>query len=351
MHRCRLVNLIIALIFVASAPISAMAEQSKVEEPMVELTAAEVNRDASALSPADSMTTEDKKTFAATRPRLILALSGGAYKAVAQIGVLRSLEQHNIKVDGIVGTSMGATIGALYCAGVPLDDIEKMFMDKTIQAAMLKGARRSMLATPLKPLLRLVKGQSYAGVTAGKGYLKFLAQKLPATFADLRIPFGAVVTNLTDGQTEVLSQGDLPKAVLASNCVPTIYQPQMIDGKLYADGGLKANLPCEIAQKMGGDVVVAVLVDKAVKPVANEVLKDKEAFMLRVMDIVLASSDKQQTRASDVLIYPNVDFVPWVTKDPEIIKRGIAAGHKAADSVAARIVQQIAASDQDRRVW
>ncbi len=311
-------------------------------------TSTEVNRDASALSPQVSLSPEGKKRFAAARPRLILALSGGAYKTVAQIGVLRSLEQHNIRVDGIVGTSMGATIGALYCAGVPLDDIEAMFVDNAIQGAMLKGARRSMLCRPLEPIRHLVKGKRYAGITDGKGYLALLEQRLPATFADLQIPFGAVVTNLTDGQTTVLTHGDLPQAVFASNCVPTIYRPHMIDGKLYVDGGLKANLPSNIAQKMGADVVVAVLVDTAVKPVRNRDLKSKKAFMMRVMDIMMASSDQMQTRSSDILIYPNVDFIPWITKDPKILKRGIEAGQRAADSVAARIVREIVASDQQR---
>lgn len=64
--------------------------------------------------------------FTKHRPKLVLALSGGAMKAVAEIGVLRSLEKHHIKIDGIVGTSMGATIGALYCAGMSVDDIEKL---------------------------------------------------------------------------------------------------------------------------------------------------------------------------------------------------------------------------------
>ncbi|MBX9690869.1 MAG: patatin-like phospholipase family protein, partial [Cyanobacteria bacterium] len=98
------------------------------------------------------MSTEGKDTFTEMRPRLVLALSGGAFKSVAQIGVLRSLEQHHIKIDGIVGTSMGATIGALYCAGVSVDEIEAMYLNNTMQNAMLKGARMSVLTRPLAPL-------------------------------------------------------------------------------------------------------------------------------------------------------------------------------------------------------
>ncbi|MBI5174004.1 MAG: patatin-like phospholipase family protein [Candidatus Melainabacteria bacterium] len=307
-----------------------------------------INRDSAALSPTATMSETGKDNFTETRPHLVLALSGGACKAVAQIGALRSLEKNHIKVDGIVGTSMGATIGALYCAGLSVDEIEALFMDATIQDAMLKGATLSILTRPLKPLLYLFKGRPYAGITDGKGYRKLLQEKLPKTFEELRIPFAAVVTNLTDGQTEVLAHGDLPSAVLASNCVPTIYRPVIINNKLYVDGGLKANLPSHIAQSMGANVVVAVLVDTAVTSVPNRRFKSKDNMIMRVMNIMLASSDKMQAGTSDILIYPDVDFVPSLTKDTSIIKRGIDAGELAADSVIKKIATEILALSKKR---
>jgi NTE family protein len=296
-----------------------------------------VNRNASAISPAATITSESKQTFTETRPKLVLALSGGACKTVAEIGVLRSLEQHHIKIDGIVGTSMGATIGSLYCAGISVDDIEAMFLDGSMQSALLKGAALSIATRVFGPIKNVFKGKPYPGITDGKGYLALLKKKLPATFDQLQIPFAAVVTNLTDGQTAVLAHGDLPRAVFASNCVPTLYRPILIDGKLYVDGGLKANLPSNITKSMGADIVVAVLVDTAVTTVQNQKLKSKNTFIQRVMNIMMASSDKMQTRSADVLIYPDVDFVPGLTKDAAIIKQGVAAGQKAADSVALRL--------------
>lgn len=342
----------IATLLIACATIfvvPAMSEEarSRPEVPLPERGA--INRDINALSPVTTMSAAGKDTFTETRPRLVLAFSGGAYKAVAEIGVLRSLEQHHVKIDGIVGTSMGATIGALYCAGVPVDDIEAMFLNDTMQNAMLKGARLSVMTRPIAPLLYIFKGRPYAGITDGKGYLRLLRQKLPASFEQLKIPFAAVVTNLTDGQTAVLAHGDLPKAVLASNCVPTIYRPIMIDGKLYVDGGLKANLPSNIAQGMGADIVVAALVDTAVTSVPNKTFKSKNALIKRVMDIMMASADRMQTRSSDILIYPDVDFIPVITKDSAILRRGIAAGQKATDSVAERIAAELLAARQSHK--
>ena len=299
------------------------------------------NRSAKALSPETTISADGEDIFTESHPRLILALSGGACKAVAEIGVLRSLEQHHIKIDGIVGTSMGATVGALYCAGVPLNEMEAMFIDGTIQKSMCKGVFWSLLTRPVAPLAHIFKGRPYAGIIDGKGYLRFLERKLPQSFEELKIPFAAVVTDLTDGQTVVLAHGELPRAVLASNCVPTIYRPVAINGKLYVDGGLKANLPADVAEKLGAGIVVAVLVDTAVKPVPNKRFKSKNALILRVMNIMMASSDKMQTRASDTLIYPNVDFIPAITRDPGIISRGIAAGQKAADSAMAQINREV----------
>ncbi len=307
-----------------------------------------VNRDAEALSPTAVVAPEIKEPFVEKLPRLILALSGGGCKAVAEIGVLRSFEKHGIKIDGIVGTSMGSTVGALYCAGVSVDDIEKLYLDDTMQNAMLKGAVLSVITRPIKPILYLFKGRPYAGITSGDGYLKLLQEKLPATFAELKIPFAAVVTNLTDGETTVLTKGDLPRSVLASNCVPTLYRPVMIDSKLYVDGGLKANLPSNIAQSMGADIVVAALCDTAVKPVPNKQFKSKKQLIMRVMDIMLANADKQQAHASDILIYPDVDFVPGLTKDKEILRRGIEVGQRAADSVAPKVRAQLLALDKSQ---
>ncbi len=325
-------------------PVKAEEEKSVPENPAAERGA--INRDASAISPGATISSEAKETFTERNPRLVVALSGGAFKAVAEIGVLRSLEQHHIKIDGIVGTSMGATIGALYCAGVPLDDIEALFIDNTIHGALYKGAFLSEVTRPIAPIAYIFEGRPYAGITSGNAYLHLLQKKLPATFEQLKIPFAAVVTNLTDGQTAVLAHGDLPRAVLASNCVPTIYRPVMIAGKLYVDGGLKANLPSNIAQSMGADIVVAVLVDTAVTSVPNYKFKSKKQLVMRVMNIMLASSDKMQARSSDFLIYPDADFVPLITKDPDILRRSIAAGQKAADSVAARIASELLAVRQ-----
>ncbi|MBX9721782.1 MAG: patatin-like phospholipase family protein, partial [Candidatus Obscuribacterales bacterium] len=139
-----------------------------------------------------------------------------------------------------------------------------------------------------------------------------------------------------------------PKAVLASLAVPPLIRPVKIDGKLYVDGGIKANLPATIARQMGASTVIAVLVDASVKPVANDSLRSIGAVVGRVTDIMMAANDKEQAKNSDILIYPNVDFIPLVTRDRSLLEKGIAAGESAADKLIPSIVQEIASGAPER---
>jgi NTE family protein len=339
------------------APVpSALAAETNLLDPPVEATTIAslgkpVNRDASILTPPTTTSVDSKLTFGDRQksPRLVLAFSGGGCKTAAQIGVLRSLEKHHIPIDAIVATSMGATIGALYCAGMSVDDIEKLFVEKELQKSILSKVIVNAVISPIKPIVHIFTGKPYAGMSSGKGYYKFLEKNLPATFAELKTPFAAVVTNITDGQTCVLADGDLPRAVLASNAVPTLIRPVMIKGKLYVDGGLRANLPVNIAQSLTTGLIVSVLVDSAIKPEANKKFKSKNNLVMRVADIVMASSDRQQAKNTDILIYPDVDFVPGLTQDPVLLKKGILAGEKAADIMAPKIEAALIAEEQATR--
>lgn len=300
-----------------------------------------VNRDVDQIAPdlaiPKEAVTPFKGTVKASRPKLIVALSGGGCKAVAEIGVLRSLEKHGVTIDGIVGTSMGATIGAMYAAGVPLDTIESMFLSGKLQHTMFKGLWVHMAAAPVNRMVHLVKEKPLAGLTDGKAFRKYLAKRLPDRFDQLKIPFACVVTNLGDGKTEILSKGDLPTSVRASNAVPVLARPVEIDGKVYVDGALRANLPSEVAKSMHPDLVLAVLVDSALKPISTDNFKSKWRVLNRVVDIMVANSDKGLAASTDLLIYPNVDDVPYLTSDRKLLETAIKSGELTADGAIAKI--------------
>lgn len=124
-------------------------------------------RDSTDLSPPPSVDQNVNKVFAIDgRPRVIVVLGGGGCKTVAQIGVLRSLVRHHVPITGIVGTSVGATIGAMYCAGIPLDDIEQSFLDGSMQHAMVSHIAIKTLLHPLLNLPNLVTHAHYGGLTS-----------------------------------------------------------------------------------------------------------------------------------------------------------------------------------------
>lgn len=269
------------------------------------------------------------------KQRVILCLGGGGCKVVGEIGVLKSLEKNKIKVDGVVATSMGAVIGAMYCSGTPTSEIEELFTSGKIQkAGALNVFLRGTFVHPLSVVLSKLKlAERRGGLSSGKRYFALLNSKLPRKFDDLKIPFAAVATNLTDGQTEMLASGNLPESVMASNTIPAVFVPRKLNGKLYVDGGLKANLPVKVATNNPDDLVIAVTVDTAIGAEPDKNLKTIRSVIKRVSDIMLAASDKHQAQSADVLVYPNCDDIPILCKDSDLIRKGIQAGEDAADKL------------------
>jgi NTE family protein len=242
---------------------------------------------------------------------------------------------------------MGATIGALYCAGKSPDEIEDLFLNGSITKAMnphlLLQSGLNMAVAPITKISQLVRHKPYAGITSSGAFKRKLEKELPESFSELRIPFAAVATDLTHGRTAVLSSGELPRALLASNAFPRVVRPVQIGSAVYADGGVKANLPARIAQnEMGADVVIAVPVDNSIKPIKNSKLTSMNKLVGRISDIMIAALDAQQSKSSDILIYPDMDDIPLLTHNKRLLKEGIAKGEEATDKALPSIEQRIA---------
>lgn len=174
------------------------------------------------------------------RPRVGLALGGGVWRGWAHVGVLSVLEREDIPIDYIAGTSAGALTGALYCAGVSIQQITDLAL----------RVRWRDFARPVWPTKGFV---SFAG----------LERWLSATvgdvcFAELRRPFAAVATDLETGESVVLREGRLARAVRASCSVPGFVTPVEMDGRLLGDGGVSNNVPAAVVRAMGADYVIGV---------------------------------------------------------------------------------------------
>ncbi len=170
-----------------------------------------------------------------------LALSGGAARGIAHAGVLEVLVDAGIPIRALAGTSAGAIVGALFAAGVS---------PRAIGTLALRTRWNDLLC------LRLPR----AGMVSGEGLEKFFGRLLPArTFAELRLPFAAVATDLATGKRVDCTSGVLARAVLASCSFPVLLEPVRKGGRLLVDGGVSSQLPVRaVRETLGVTPVIAV---------------------------------------------------------------------------------------------
>ncbi|MEP6635840.1 MAG: patatin-like phospholipase family protein, partial [Acidobacteriota bacterium] len=176
------------------------------------------------------------------RPRIGLALSGGAARGIAHVGVLRALVENEIPLDCIAGTSAGALVGGTMASGMPLDQI----------AEIARNLR-------WRDLGRMT--MSRVGVQSNLRMEQYLRSRMPVTrFEDLPITFATVATELQSGDAVIMRDtGDVPFAIRASCAIPGWYVPVVDEkGRQLVDGGLVANVPSEVARSLGADIVIAV---------------------------------------------------------------------------------------------
>lgn len=252
------------------------------------------------------------------RPRIGLALSGGAARGMAHIGVLRAFEENAIPVDAIAGASAGALVGALYAAGLSIAQLE----------AMARKFRWRHMGRP---------SFSRLGLQSNAPMEKFLRANLPVTrFEDLQMPFAALATDLINGTAVVMRDtGDLTFAIRASVCLPAFYVPlRDPEGRLLVDGGLVANLPVSYARDLGVDLVIAV-----------DVGADGARFMsqprtvLGVLTQVFVAVERvvsqQQAPSADFIIAPKVGHIRWdqSRRADELMKIGYEATLVAVDQI------------------
>jgi len=178
-----------------------------------------------------------------TNRKVGIALGSGAARGLAHIGVLKVFEEEGIPVDVITGTSMGAFIGALYAAGVPVTQMEQVALEVDWRSL-------ARLLTPSLPM---------SGLTDGKKLMAFLADLLPARdFKDLKIPLGITATDIHTGEAVIIKQGDLLEALRASLAFPGIFPPVRFGQRFLVDGGLCNPLPTDVARHMGASQVIGV---------------------------------------------------------------------------------------------
>ncbi|MBN1928822.1 MAG: BamA/TamA family outer membrane protein [Chlorobiaceae bacterium] len=278
-----------------------------------------------------------------------LALSGGGANSIAQIGVLKALEEEQVPVDIIAGTSMGALVGGLYSSGysaaeldslaraLPWDKLTSLNNEAPRSNSYLeqKAIRdRASIAIRFEKF-KLVVPKSLSSAQTLTRTIDLLVLNAPyhtgSSFATLPVSFRAVTTDLLSGRRVVLTSGPLSEAMRASSTVPILNQPIERDGMMLADGGLVANLPVDELENAGADYKVAVDTHGRMYTESSEIDVPWKAAD-QAMTILTQVQYPRQLEQADLVLAPDIgnhkatDF----SDIPELIAAGYAKGRLLA---------------------
>jgi NTE family protein len=207
------------------------------------------------------------------RPRTCVVLSGGGARGAAHVGVLKVLEEYRVPIDCIVGTSMGALVGAAYASGTTVAEMERLVRELSTETLFREKPPREELSMRQKqeeqrnfvgPELGVRDGDFFLPKGAVSGVqLETVLRRLTKVrgyrrFDELPIPLRLVATDLSTGRPAVFGEGELAAVMRASMSVPGAIAPVEIGDTLLVDGGLTNNLPVDIAREMGAEVIIAV---------------------------------------------------------------------------------------------
>ena len=288
------------------------------------------------------------------RLRIGLVLGGGGARGAAHIGVLKELERLQIPIDAIAGTSMGAIVGGLYSTGVGADELQRLVNSLDWATALSDKANREDLSFRRKQDERefpvnLELGVRGSDLVLPKGVIQ--GQKLDLllreltirashidNFDDLPIPFRAIAADIVGGKTVILDSGDLAQAIRASMSVPGIFAPAEINGQLLVDGGAVGNLPINIMQTLGVDVIIAVDVEFPLY--APEELDSVLTISEQMLTIMIRKETLRQIDLlsdDDILIRPDLGTYASTnfTDIVDTIEPGIASARSQEEKLSA----------------
>ncbi len=241
-------------------------------------------------------------------PRLGLALGGGAARGFAHVGVIQVLEEAGIRPDLVVGTSAGSFVAALYASGQ--------------SGAQLQQVAESMEEVTFTDWTLPLGGR---GLLRGEALARYVNTQVQGSLIEaMPLPLGIVATDLGSGDGVLFQRGDTGTAVRASSAVPWAFQPVVILGRDYVDGGLVAPVPVLYARAMGAEVVLAVDISSSPQAARTDGLLQ---IPLQTFSIMAQSINRLELRQADVVVRPALGDVG--STDFAARRRSIAAGRAA----------------------
>ncbi len=286
-----------------------------------------------------------------------LVLSGGGAKGLAHIGVIRVLEENNIPIDYIAGTSIGAIVGGLYAAGYTTDEMEELFKSDEfyfwstgkIQKEYRYYFKQPAEAEPSWIDLRVTRKDDKVKLLPPTNFIPeeqmdFAFMELVAAtsaacnnnFDSLMIPFFCVATDINSDKPVILRKGDLGEAIRASMTVPLYFKPIKIDGELLFDGGLINNFPLDLMKEIyKPDIIIG-------HKVAND-LKEAESDDLRqqISNLVMRPTNFKIKEEDGILLETKLENVSLLdfNKIDFALEAGMQTANEMIDSIKSRITR------------
>jgi NTE family protein len=291
-----------------------------------------------------------------TRPKIGLVLSGGGAKGAAHIGVLKYLEEAEIPIDYIAGTSMGALVGGMYAIGYSADEIlatirsldwDRMMSNNverkkiSFESKQKKSSHVISVPFSLKGKREDIRSRTFRnslpeGIVTGDNLINLfnsltVGYSDSISFGNLPIPYVCVATNIINGKADVLDKGEFTKALRASMAIPVLFNPVKINNTLYVDGGLVCNFPAEQCRAMGADYIIGV----SMSPGLEDDPKKLTSFLTQVKQIKEVITDKDidnYHKKCDIFINPDLKGVGMLSFNAESIERITQSGYEAASA-------------------
>ena len=260
--------------------------------------------------------------FTSHKPVIGLVLGAGAARGFAHIGVIKALEAQGIHPDIVVGSSAGSVIAALLASGANGNDLNRLALnldEATIADWGLPFAGR---------FGGLIKGDALQNMVNREVQNKSIEQ--------MRIPLGIVATELQSGKGILFRTGNTGLAVRASCSVPGVFQPAVISGKEYVDGGLVAPVPVSYARQMGASLVIAVNISS--EPVHQDA-SGTFGILQQTISIMQRSINEHELKTADIVIQPQLKQMS--SSDFKSRNAAILAGESAAQAQMALIKEKL----------
>ena len=252
----------------------------------------------------------------------VLVLGGGAARGLSTIGVLKIFEEHfgaqNLPFDLVIGSSIGGLVGAAYCAGRTVKELEEMAYNFTwteLLDVSISGTG-------------LIRGDKLENIIR-----KIMGDK---TFNDMKTPFAITTINIETGEEIIHNDGDLVKLIRASCSWPGIFCSVKIEEKLLADGGVRNSIPTKFAIRKNATTIVSINPGFAVK---NQKIDNILKAMIQSVQIMGEELNAYQAENSDVVIKPElVDIDQFdFTKTEHVIEQGEKAARDKMKKVCKKI--------------